>query len=106
LEELQDYLIKNALPGIVRPFLKLDIDESIYQLNNLDLVQQTKKPVLFIHGEKDEFIPPEMSYKLYNLSNSNQKVIKIIPGADHRQILKDSTSNKKVTKEIKGFIKN
>src|SRR6056297_1464410 len=34
MEELEDYLIKDALPWIVRPFLNLDVDEEIYNLNN------------------------------------------------------------------------
>ncbi len=104
LEELQDYLLKEALPGIVRPFLKLEIDESIYKLNNLSIVKNTKKPILFIHGEADKFIPSSMSYRLYNLSASEIKEIKIIQDADHRMVLKDSTSNQLVIKEIKKFI--
>lgn len=106
LEELQDYLIKEALPGIIRPFLKLDIEESIYDLDNLKLVKNTEKPILFIHGEADKFIPSSMSYNLYNLSPSEKKGIKIIPNADHRMVLKDSTSNKLVIEEIKSFILN
>jgi fermentation-respiration switch protein FrsA (DUF1100 family) len=104
LEELQDYLLKEALPAILRPFLKLDIEESIYDLDNLILVKNTKKPILFIHGETDKFIPSSMSYNLYNLSQSEKKDIKIIPDADHRMVLKDSTSNKLVIEEIKKFV--
>lgn len=104
LEELQDYLLKEALPGIIRPFLKLDIEESIYDLNNLILVKNTDKPILFIHGEADKFIPSSMSYNLYNLSQSEKKDIKIIPDADHRMVLKDSTSNTLVIEEIKKFV--
>ncbi|HAF30118.1 MAG TPA: hypothetical protein DCG75_13840 [Bacteroidales bacterium] len=105
LEELKDYLLKEALPGIIRPFLKLDIDQSIYQLNNITLVQQNSKPVLFIHGGADDFIPPSMSYNLYNLSPSSKKELKIIEHADHRMVLKDSESNKQVVTEIKKFLK-
>lgn len=104
IEELQDYLLKEALPGIVRPFLKLDIEESIYELNNLDLVTKINKPILFIHGENDDFIPPSMSYKLYSLSPSIEKDIKIIKNADHRMVLKDPESNKLVISEIKHFM--
>jgi hypothetical protein len=105
LKELEEYLIKEALPGIVRPFLKLDIDESIYSLDNIVLVKQNTKPILFIHGEKDDFIPSSMSYKLYNLSSSENKSIKIIPNSDHRMVLKDNTINKIVIEEIKTFLK-
>lgn len=105
IEELQDYLLKEALPGIVRPFLKLEIEESIYQLNNLTLIEKTKKPILFIHGDADDFIPPAMSYRLFELSPSEDKHIAIIKNADHRMVLKDSESNKLVISEIKKFIR-
>jgi fermentation-respiration switch protein FrsA (DUF1100 family) len=105
IEELQDYLLKEALPGIVRPFLKLEIEESIYQLNNLALIEKTKKPILFIHGDADDFIPPAMSYRLFELSPSEDKHIAIIKNADHRMVLKDSESNKLVISEIKKFIR-
>ncbi len=73
LEDLQQYLLKEALPAIIRPFLKLDIDTTIYKLDNKSLVKLTTKPILYIHGEKDDFIPSSMSYNLYNLSLSPQK---------------------------------
>ncbi len=104
LEELQDYLLKEALPGIVRPFLKLEVDESIYNLDNINLVAKSNKPMLFIHGEADNFIPPSMSINLYNLSPSEKKDIKIIEGADHRMVLKDTASSKQVIEEIKNFV--
>lgn len=104
LEELQEYLIKNALPGIVRPFLKLEVDKSVYKLDNLSIIKNNKKPILFIHGEADKFIPPSMSKSLYNLSPSEIKDIKIIKDADHRMVLKDTISNKLVVNEIKKFL--
>jgi len=104
IEELEKYLLKEALPGIVRPFLNLEIDTSIYQLDNLKLVENSRIPILFIHGEKDDFIPPSMSYRLYNLSPSKDKAIKIIEGADHRMVLKDAESNKLVVDEIRNFL--
>jgi hypothetical protein len=104
LKELEKYLLKEALPGAIRPFLKLDIDESIYDLDNSTLIVNNKKPILFIHGEKDDFIPPSMSQILYGLSPSVIKDIKIIDSADHRMVLKDPESSKKVISEIKKFI--
>lgn len=104
IEELQVYLLKEALPVIIRPFLKLDIDTSIYDLDNLKLVENSTKPILFVHGEYDNFIPSSMSYSLYNLSHAVRKDIKIINNADHRMVLKDTISNKLVIEEIKKFI--
>lgn len=103
-EELKNYLLKEALPGIIRPFLKLNIDQSIYQLDNRALVQRNLKPILFLHGGADVFIPSSMSFNLYDLSPSVKKDIKIIAHADHRMVLKDYESNKQVVDEIKKFL--
>jgi len=103
LEELEDYLIKDALPWIIRPFLKLDIDEKIYDLNNMPLAQKVEKPVLVIHGKADDFIPPAMGKKLYDLMPSKNKKFVIIDDADHRMVLKDEEKIKEVIREILKF---
>jgi len=103
LEELEDYLIKEALPWIIRPFLKLDIDEKIYSLNNKPLAQKVKKPVLVIHGDADDFIPPSMGKTLYNLMPSESKKFVSIDDADHRMVLKDKEKMKAVIREIIKF---
>lgn len=100
MEELEDYLVKDALPWMVRPFLKLDIDEKIYELNNKLLAQKTEKPILVIHGKADNFIPPSMGKTLYDLiPNGNKKFVEI-NDADHRMVIKDDEKIKEVIKEI------
>lgn len=100
MEELEDYLLKDALPWLVRPFLKLDIDEKIYELNNKPLAQKIDKPVLFIHGDVDNFIPPSMGKTLYDLIPNEKKKFVEINDANHRTILKDEEKMKAVIKEI------
>lgn len=104
IEELQSYLLKETLPGIIRPFLKLKIDDDIYSLNNIPLVMSNIKPILFIHGESDDFIPSLMSSNLYQLSSAREKKLSIIPNAGHRTILKDTLINKLVIDEIAIFL--
>ncbi|MFO7828379.1 MAG: alpha/beta hydrolase [Bacteroidales bacterium] len=100
MEELEDYLVKDALPWMVRPFLKLDIDEKIYGLNNKLLAQKIEKPILVIHGKADNFIPPSMGKTLYDLiPNGNKKFVEI-NDADHRMVIKDDEKIKEVIKEI------
>ncbi len=103
LEELEDYLIKDALPWIIRPFLKLDIDEQIYNLNNKPLAAKTLKPALVIHGDADNFIPPAMGKTLYDLMPSESKKFVSIDDADHRMVLKDEEKLKEVIQEILNF---
>ena len=38
--------------------------------------------MLFIHGDKDLFVPTEMVYKLYDACTSEKELF-VVPGADH-----------------------
>jgi len=105
-EELESYLKKEALPQIIRPFLKLDIDKKVYALNNLNSLNDLDKPILILHGEKDDFIPPKMGKKLFDLSKSKQKYFVEIKGADHRTILKDDDKSSIVATEIIHFLRS
>ncbi len=39
---------------------------SVFQMSPLQRVKKSKVPILFIHGEKDDFVPTEMVYTLYD----------------------------------------
>lgn len=47
-----------------------------------DALKNTKIPVLFIHGEDDNFVPVEMTYENYDVCTSSKSLL-IVPGADH-----------------------
>jgi len=105
-EELESYLKKEALPKIVRPFLNLDVDKKLYTLNNINKIAELEKPLLVLHGEKDDFIPPTMGKRLYDLSKSKQKYFVEIKGADHRTILKDNDKSSIAATEIIRFLRS
>ena len=48
----------------------------------LKSVLNSKVPILIIHGEKDHFVPPEMSQRIYD-SAACRKQLHIFEGADH-----------------------
>lgn len=48
----------------------------------LNQVSKCRKPMLFIHGEKDDYVPTEMVYRLYE-AKSQPKELWIVPGAAH-----------------------
>ena len=52
------------------------------KVSPLECVKQSKVPILFIHGEDDDFVPTHMVGKLYN-SCSAEKDLLIVPGAGH-----------------------
>ena len=57
---------------------KYDIKEA----SSLEQVKKSKTPILFIHGDKDDFVPEYMCEKLYDATNCKKEKI-IIHGAGH-----------------------
>lgn len=56
-----------------------------YKLSEASCINQVKKcktPLLFIHGEKDEFVPTEMVHKLFEAANCEKEIF-IVPKAGH-----------------------
>ncbi len=47
-----------------------------------EALKKTKVPVLFIHGEDDNFVPVDMTYENYDACASSKSLL-IVPGADH-----------------------
>ena len=56
-----------------------DLDDA----NPLLAVEHAKVPILFIHGEKDVLVPPEMADRLYESCRAPRKQLLYIPGAVH-----------------------
>ena len=72
--------------GLVYPFVKLgaklfghfDLEE----FSPLESVAKFKLPVIFYHGETDDFVPCRMSRELWDACTSRKKLV-TIPGAGH-----------------------
>lgn len=45
-------------------------------------VQKSQTPILFIHGDEDDFVPTRMVYEVYHAANA-PKELYIVPGAAH-----------------------
>ncbi len=73
-------------------FFKLDIPKSM---------KKYKKPLLVIHGEKDEAVPLKDAKELYKLANRPKKLV-IIKGAKHSYDKMEQI--KQVVKHIKKFV--
>lgn len=61
---------------------KLRSHYSFEEASALKQVGKTTKPILFIHGDKDDFVPTEMAHRLYKQSNAYKELV-IVPGAGH-----------------------
>ena len=88
-KEIMYKIIKNDLklpPKIFYPFIKLGA--MIYGGFNLDetsplkAVQNSKIPIIFFHGDGDDFVPYQMSQTLSKKCASKNKLV-IIPKAGH-----------------------
>lgn len=51
--------------------------------NALEAVKNAKVPMLFVHGDKDDFVPTFMAPLLHSACEAEYKDILIVPGADH-----------------------
>lgn len=51
--------------------------------NALEAVGKAKVPMLFVHGNKDKFVPTFMAQVLHQACNAEYKDILIVDGADH-----------------------
>ena len=73
-------------PRLLYPFVRLgakwfgrfDLEET----SPLEAVKRSKTPIVFIHGDADDFVPGRMSKELYEACASPKKMV-LIPGAGH-----------------------
>ena len=75
-------------------------DWNFKEASALEQVKKCKLPMLFIHGEKDDYVPTRMVYELYD-AKTEPKELWIVPNADHATSYK---LNKDIyTQKIKQF---
>lgn len=55
---------------------------SFREASTVDAMKNNKLPIIFVHGEADDFVPTYMSHKTYEACRS-EKYIMTVPGADH-----------------------
>lgn len=80
---------------------KLLFGWSFGQAAPLRQVEKCNKPMLFIHGDNDKFVPTEMVYKLYQ-AKSAPKELYIARGSEHAKSYHDH--QKEYTKRVRSFI--
>jgi len=64
-----------------------------WNFNDGDAVKQVakcKKPMLFIHGDEDDFVPTGMVYKCYEAKTQGYKELWIVPGAKHARSIHEN----------------
>lgn len=81
----RDYHIpKFPIMNITEHMTKKNAGYGYNDVSTLKEVEKTKIPILFIHGEKDDFVPVWMSKKNYEVCNSEKEIL-IVKNADHAE---------------------
>ena len=109
---------KKELKGVFHlpAFPLLYVTEWICQLQNgwnfheasaLNQVKKCRKPMLFIHGDKDDFVPTWMVYRLYE-AKPQPKALWVVPGVDHAHSYRDYPEEYtgKVREFVEGYLEN
>lgn len=87
-EEIIKKVIREmGLPAVVLyPFVRLGAfifgHFNVDATSPIEAVSHAAVPIVFIHGDADEFVPSKMSERLYEVCSSRKK-ISLIPGAGH-----------------------
>jgi len=73
-------------PKIFYPFVKLGArlfgGFNLEETSPLEAIKKCKIPIIFIHGDKDDFVPCNMSLNVYDLCTSTKKIV-FIKNAGH-----------------------
>ncbi len=102
---IKKVITQMGLPAdLLFPFVKLGAKWfGKFDLNEHDplrAVQNSKRPILFVHGDTDDYVPCEMSQQLYACCGS-EKRLHIVHGAGHGlAYLKDQATYLKVLAEF------
>ena len=73
-------------PKIFYPFVKLGARLygrfNLEEISPIEAIQKCKLPIMFIHGDTDDFVPSYMSQNVYDACNSTKKIV-FIKNAGH-----------------------
>ena len=75
---------------------------SFAEARQIDQVARSTKPMLFIHGDRDDFVPSWMVRPLYNAKRHGRKAMFIAKGSEHAMAYRDH--HEEYTREVKDFI--
>ena len=75
---------------------------SFAEAQQIEQVRKSTKPMLFIHGDKDDFVPYRMLQPLYEAKTKGKKAIFIAKGSIHAMAYRDQYEE--YTKVVKEFL--
>ena len=87
---------------VVGLFIRITAGFWLNEYSTLTAVRKMDLPVLFAHGEADNFVPCEMTKRNYEACASADKTLLLVPGAKHGQSF--PVAPERYTEAIKGLL--
>lgn len=75
---------------------------SFDEARQIDQVRKSVKPMLFIHGDCDDFVPYRMLKPLYEAKTHGRKAIYVATGSDHAHAYRDH--HEEYTQRVRAFV--
>jgi len=72
------------------------------EASSVDQLAKCKRPMLFIHGEKDDFVPTSEVYLNYEAKTQGYKELWIAPGSEHAMSFRDHPAE--YTEHVRAFL--
>ena len=72
-------------------------------IRQIDQVAKCSKPMLFIHGDNDDFVPSWMVHPLYSAKRKGRKAIFIAKGSVHAMAYRDH--HMEYTRTVREFLR-
>lgn len=63
------------------------------EASSIKQIEKCDKPVFFIHGDSDTYVPTSMVYELFEAKKSGEKELWVVPGAKHAKAYWDNTDD-------------
>ena len=80
---------------------KMRAGYSLTEASALDQVKKAEVPILYVHGEADDFVPTRMAEELYENTKSDAEIMKV-EGAGHSESF--VVAKEKYTKKLEAFL--
>ena len=80
---------------------KLKYDWSFSEASAVEQLKKANLPMLFIHGDQDDFVPTSMVYDLYD-AKPEPKELWVVAGVDHAHSYRDN--KEEYTGKVKEFV--
>ena len=65
-------------------------------------LQKSTLPILFVHGDNDDFVPTEMVYRNYEAKTQGYKELWLAPGSRHGEAFRDHPAE--YTEKVREFL--